>query len=270
VPAAFNYSSIASTYTQDFDSLASSGTDHEWTNDDTIKGWHLFRVTAGNNNAPFPMTLYDSSNGSAGDGRFYSFGRDTDRAIGAIGNGAFGYPGDRATSVLLNATSGWLAASFTNSTGVLLSQFTVAYDGEQWRDGGDNEPPYAQTMEFQYGFGPDFSSVSSWTSPGGNFNFISPVFTTSAGPIDGNSIGRVPNLGGTISSLDWQPGETLWLRWIERNDLGIDHGMAIDSFSFSAAPPAVTAVPEATTAVVFLVISVIVCLGSFRLDSSAG
>ena len=67
--AAFNYSSAGSTYTQNFDSLASSGTEHEWVNDATVKGWHLYRVTAGNNSTPFPMSLYDASNGSADNGR---------------------------------------------------------------------------------------------------------------------------------------------------------------------------------------------------------
>jgi hypothetical protein len=28
-------------------------------------------------------------------------------------------------------------------------------------------------------------------------------------------------------------GDTLWIRWVEKNDMGNDHGMAIDNFSFS-------------------------------------
>ena len=140
--------------------------------------------------------------------------------------------------------AGWLAASFTNGTGVEVNQITVAYDGEQWRDAGDNEPPYAQTMEFQYGFGSDFSSVSTWNSLGGSFDFTSPVFTTTAGAIDGNVAGSVAGLGGTISDLSWQAGETLWLRWVVQNDSGFDHALAIDNFSLNAAA-AVSAVPEA-------------------------
>ncbi len=63
--AAFNYAGIGNTYTQNFDSLAASGDEIEWTNDSTIVGWHLFRVTAANNPAPVPMGFYDTSNGSA-------------------------------------------------------------------------------------------------------------------------------------------------------------------------------------------------------------
>jgi hypothetical protein len=244
LPAAFNYSSIGSTYSQDFDSLASSGTDIQWTNDATIVGWSLYRVAAANDATPVPLTLYDASDGSAESGRFYSFGTGNDRALGGIGSGTFGYPGDQAAPIPINATAGWLTASFTNGTGIELSQFTVGYDGEQWRDAGDNEPPYAQTMELQYGFGTDFSTVSSWNSPGGSFDFTSPVFTTTAGAIDGNGVGRIAGLGGTISSVSWQAGETLWLRWVVKNDSGLDHAMAIDNFSLNAAA-AVSAVPEA-------------------------
>ncbi len=244
MPAAFNYSSIGTTYSQDFDSLASSGTDISWTNDTTIAGWSLYRVAAGSDPTPVPMTFYDASAGTADSGRFYSLGTDADRALGAIGNGTFGYPGDQASPIPINSMAGWLAASFTNGTGVEVNQITVAYDGEQWRDAGDNEPPYAQTMEFQYGFGSDFSSVSTWNSPGGSFDFTSPVFTTTAGAIDGNVAGSVAGLGGTISDLSWQAGETLWLRWVVQNDSGFDHALAIDNFSLNAAA-AVSAVPEA-------------------------
>lgn len=197
------------------------------------------------------MSLYDASNGSAGDGRFYSLGTSSDRALGGVGHGIFGYPGDRATNIVVNTAAGWIAASFTNSTGSTLAAFTAAFDGEQWSDAGDNEPPYPQVMTFQYGFGNSFETVSTWVSPGGNFDFTSPVFTTTSQPIDGNGIGRVANLGGTISDLSWSEGETLWLRWVDRNDPVFDHAMAIDNFSFSAAANAVSAVPEAGTAIIY-------------------
>ena len=137
-----------------------------------------------------------------------------------------------------------MAASFSNNTGSTLTRFTVAYDGEQWRDAGDNGPPYPQTMNFEYGFGTDFSSVATWTAPGSSFNFTSPIYTAgSGGPVDGNNAGRVADLGGTVSNLAWQAGTTLWVRWVEQNDAGADAGLAIDNFSFSAN---LTAVPEAS------------------------
>jgi hypothetical protein len=249
--AAISYSATGSSYFQAFDSLAASGTDHVWNNGSTLDGWYLYRVTDRNNPTPFAIAAYDASDGSADNGRFYSFGKNGDRALGAVGHANFGDSTSQATLVFNNAPDGWIAASFVNATGIELEQFTISYDGEQWRDAGDNEPPYAQTMEFQYGFGADFSTVSTWQSPGGNFDFTSPIYTTTSGAIDGNDEGRVADLGGTISGLAWQADETLWLRWVERNDLAFDHGMGIDNLEFSAEGLSVAAVPEAGGAVVF-------------------
>jgi hypothetical protein len=33
--------------------------------------------------------------------------------------------------------------------------------------------------------------------------------------------------------LGWNAGDTLWLRWVERNDAGNDHGLAIDNFELA-------------------------------------
>jgi hypothetical protein len=188
------------------------------------------------------MAFYDTSNGSATQGRFYSFVTNADRALGGLGNPNFGYITDRATSIPINQPAGWMAASIANNTGGTLTRFTLAYDGEQWSNAGDNEPPYAQTMKFEYGFGPSFSSVSTWVAPTGNFTFTSPVCTTTAGPIDGNGIGRVADLGGIITNRTWQSGTTLWLRSVESNGSGADAAMAIDNFSFSGG---LSVVPEA-------------------------
>lgn len=258
--AAFSYSSAGSTYSQNFDSLDSSGVERPWVNDGTLKGWELYRVTGGANPTPYPVDRYDVSDGSASDGRFYSFGTSVDRALGAVGHATFGYPGDRATSVLPNSTAGWIAASFTNSTGAALSWFSINFDGEQWGDAGNNEidqPPFAQVMQLQYGFGPSFASVSTWLTPGGMFDFTSPVFTAINQPIDGNGIGRVANLGGTIADLVWGDGEVLWFRWAEKNDFMFDHAMGIDNVSFTAGVNSVSAVPEANSAIIYGVVCVL-------------
>ena len=67
------------------------------------------------------------------------------------------------------------------------------------------------------------------------FNWTSPVTGTTAGAVNGNTTGRVNSVGGTLSGLNWASGTTLWFRWIERNDDGNDHGLAIDDFSLTAA-----------------------------------
>ena len=93
-------------------------------------------------------------------------------------------------------------------------------------------------MVLQYGFGTNFSDVTTWTAPGGNFDFTSPVFSSTAAAVDGNGAGQVSGLGGTVNT-SWAAGTTLWVRWVETNDVGNDHGLAIDNLSLS-----VSAVPE--------------------------
>lgn len=221
--ATIGINSAATVYSQNFDSLATSGTTNAWVNDSSLTGWSLF------NSASAAVTNYAAGNGSSNTGRIYSFGTDAERALGGVGSAGY---------------SGWITAAFSNTSAVSFDSVTLAFDGEQWRNGGATSPAVsaAQTMVLEYGFGASFAGVALWTAPGGAFNWTSPVFgTNAAAAVDGNVVGRVGGLGGTLAS-SWVPGQTLWLRWIENNDPGNDHGLAIDNFNLS-----VTAVPEPET-----------------------
>ncbi|MBC8097068.1 MAG: hypothetical protein H7Y43_14775 [Akkermansiaceae bacterium] len=88
-------------------------------------------------------------------------------------------------------------------------------------------------MMFQYGIGNAFDSLA-WQTPGSQFTWSSPVTGGTAASVNGNTVGRVNDVGGTITGLNWKDGETLWLRWIENDDSGTDHGLAIDNFSITA------------------------------------
>jgi hypothetical protein len=222
VQAVISLTGTAPTYSQDFDSLATSGASNSWTNDSTLPGWSLFRRPAPGT----ALATYAAGNGSSTAGAIYSFGTDSDRALGGVGSGGT-YWGSPASS----AVAGWFAVALSNDTGSTIDSFTLDFDGEQWRQGGNTTP---QTMALEYGFGADFTSVSTWTAPGGNFDFTSPI-TTGPGTLDGNSeANRADNRGGLVSDLLWEPSNTLWVRWIENNDSGNDHGLAVDNFNFSA------------------------------------
>jgi hypothetical protein len=227
---AISVPSSAFTYTQNFDTLTQSTTATTWTNDSTLPGWSLF-IASG---AAAPTIL--GGTGSSTTGSFFSFGAASapDRALGGLGSGGtyFGSPA-------AGALAGWIAVSFSNDTGAALSGFTIGFDGEQWRDGGATTPA-AQSMVLQYGFGSTFAGVGTWVTPGGSFNWSSPVFTNTASgaAIDGNVAGKVTGVGGSVAT-SWAAGATLWVRWVENNDQGNDHGLAIDNLSFS-----VSAVPE--------------------------
>ena len=220
MPVNFN----GATYNQNFDTLASSGTNIPWNNDSTIAGWSLFSQAAG----ATPITAYTADTGSSSTGSFDSYGLagSTDRALGGLASGGAYFGAPATVSV-----AGWIAFAATNTSGAAINTVNLNFNGEQWRNGNNLT---AQSMVLQYGFGTNFGTVSTWNTPGGAFNWTSPVATATAGAVDGNTAGRVANVGGALTSLNWANNDTLWFRWIDNNDAGNDHGLAIDDFSLSA------------------------------------
>jgi Ca2+-binding RTX toxin-like protein len=221
VPLSFNGS-----YAQNFDTLATTGTSNSWTNDTTLSGWYLLRQPSPGTD----ITTYRASNGFENTGNFYSYGTtgSTERALGGLGSGNpyFGSP-------LSEDIAGWIVFAATNNTGTTLNSLALSFNGEQWRTGANTTP---QKMVLEYGFGSSFSDVSSWTAPGSNFDWTSPVALAASDTLDGNVAGRVSNRGGTINT-SWANGDTLWVRWVERNDKDNDHALAIDDFSLTVLPP---------------------------------
>ena len=222
MPALFSTS-----YNQDFNSLAASGTANAWENDKTILGWHLFRQPA---STPIAITAYNADTGASNSGSFYSYGSvdNSDRALGGLASGGtyFGAPASAAVA-------GWITLSLKNQSSSNISSLTIGFSGEQWRNGGNAE---TQSMLMEYGYGTNFSDVTTWNKPGSSFkNFTSPIANTTAAAVDGNSAGKVSSLGGNLdlTATPWTPGSNLWLRWIDNNDASNDHGLAIDDVSIT-------------------------------------
>ncbi len=205
------------TYSETFDSLSTSTTASPWVNDSTLTGWSLI------NGAGAAVPTIVGGSGSSNTGSFYSFGAagSTERALGSAASGGayFGSPAS-------GAVAGWIALSLTNTSGGTLDSFTVGYRGEQWRNGGNTSP---QSLVLEYGFGSSFGTVAGWT---GLAIFTSPVVGATAAAVDGNTAGLVSGLGGTVTA-PWAAGDTLWLRWSDLNDVGNDHGLAIDNVNVS-------------------------------------
>ncbi|MDR0212801.1 MAG: ExeM/NucH family extracellular endonuclease [Comamonas sp.] len=215
------------TYTQNFDTLAASGVGLAWANNSTLPGWFLFNKNLA------PITSYVAGNGASNTGSFYSLGLSAERALGGVASGGayFGSPAQ-------GAVAGWIALAVRNETGGPVDGITLRFNGEQWRNGGNTE---RQPMVLEYGMGATFADVPEWLPAGANFNWQSPVATGTAAAVDGNAAGRVNNVGGDLRGLGWAPGATLWLRWVELNDVGNDHGLAIDDVSITLALPDTTA-----------------------------
>jgi hypothetical protein len=102
----------ATTYTENFDTLASSGTASTVPN-----GWY-FSEAGGN-------TTYAAGTGSDNAGNTYSFGAtsNTERAFGEL------------TSNSMVTTIG---ANFSNASGTTIIGLAIGYTGEQWRQGASD------------------------------------------------------------------------------------------------------------------------------------
>lgn len=217
VPGAFSYS-------QDFDNqLADTGSSNGWTDNTTIPAWYSNRTT------------YAGSTGTATTGGLFSYGpaSSSERALGSLASA--GAP-TIAFGVQFKNTSGNLA----------ISQITVAYTGEQWRNGGSGTPnPQSLTFAYKVGSGLDLLSPPSggWVSVPA-LDFTSPVSSGGSGALNGGLPANQTVISAVLlTGLTLAPGQELFLRWLDINDGGNDHGLAIDNLTV-----AWVAVPEASPA----------------------
>lgn len=242
-PASAQVSYTGGVYTQDFDSLATSGTANVFTDNITLPGWYAKSGDTGyvqNDLGVFSLVVpttftntaneYRGDNGTSNTGDIYSFGTTaaTERALGSIGSGT---PPDFFTALAIK-----------NDSGTPLSSFTVTYDGEQWRVGGSATGATAQnvtnrpeTIFFYYRVGgTDIDNTGTWI-PVTGLNFTSPTFppTGTGNAIDGNAAAnRVAGITATISA-PIQPNDVIWLMWVDVDSPGGDHAMAIDNVTFT-------------------------------------
>lgn len=201
---------LINSYSQDFNTLASTGTAIPWTDNTTINGWYASRV------------VYNAGNGGSNAGALYSFGAtgSTDRAIGSIGSGSTG-------TILYGAR-------FVNNTGGPILSLKVSYKGEQWRNGG---AAATQTVNFAYQTGTVVTSLTGGTWTGvANLNFNSPVTGTTAAALDGNLPANSSVITYTIHDLNIPAGDEIFIRWEDIDHSGSDHALAIDSLTVEANP----------------------------------
>ncbi|HKZ84769.1 MAG TPA: ExeM/NucH family extracellular endonuclease [Anaerolineae bacterium] len=207
---------LGSPYTQDFNTLASSGTSST-----TPLGW-AFSETGTNAN-----TTYTAGTGSSNTGDTYSFGAtsSSERAFGGLLSGS------------LNPTIG---ASFTNNTGSTISSLAISYTGEMWRAGVANRGA-ADRLDFQLSTNATSLSTGTWVDHD-NLDFNSPNINTTAGALNGNSAGNQTSITFTITGLSIPNGSSFWIRWTDFNISLADDGLAVDDFSLT--PSMADSAPE--------------------------
>lgn len=202
---------LGSAYTQDFNTLASSGI----TNTTVPTGWE-FSESGTNAN-----TTYRAGTGSDNTGDTYSFGEisNTERAFGGLRSGSL---------VPL------IGAQFTNNTGTTITSLTVAYTGEQWRLGQNATGRAADRLDFQLSTNAASITTGTWTDYD-SLDFSSPVVAGTVGALNGNVNLNRTALSFTITSLNIANGVSFWIRWADTDLIpGADDGLAVDDFSLTA------------------------------------
>ena len=197
------------TYTQDFDTLANTGTSS------TVPAGFGFAETGTSSN-----TTYTAGTGSSQTGDTYSFG-----AAGSMER-AFG--GLRSTNLVPI-----IGACFTNNIGGTVNSIQITYDGEQWRRGTATER--ADRLDFQYSLNANSlnDGAATWIDVDA-LDFTSPITTGAARALDGNaSANRTPGISALISPLNLPNGATVYIRFLDVDASGSDDGLAIDNFSLT-------------------------------------
>ncbi len=196
---------LGTPYTQDFNTLASSGTSST-----VPTGWDFAEIGTNAN------ITYTAGTGSSTTGDTYSFGASgsTERAFGGLLSGS------------LNPTIG---ASFTNNTGATIARLAIAYTGEQWRMGATGR---VDRIDFQYSTSATSLTTGAWTDVD-SLDFSSPTTSGTVGQLDGNATANRTALNYTIMGLDVPNGAIFWIRWTDYNPSGSDDGLAVDDFSLT-------------------------------------
>lgn len=215
---------VGTPYTQDFDSLP-TGTNNE---KNTLPlDWDFIKLGATAN------TTYSAGSGSANAGDVYSFGasNSSERALGSLNSNPTGTINYGIKFTIAGATTP-------------VTSIEISYRGEQWRYGGGNS---LDTLAFYYSTSSTASlndinpptSTSSWTNIS-SLNFASPVTSGTTGALDGNASANSRAISNTITGLNLNDGDTLWIAWSDPNSAGNDNGLAIDNVRVNAVPEPIT------------------------------
>ncbi len=206
--AAVSLTTIGTAYTQDFDTLAATGTSST-----LPTGWFIHETGS---NANIPTFLYTAGTGGSNAGDNYSFG------LAGVGERALG-------GLLSGSLTPLFGAEFINNTGGTITSLDVAYTGEMWRLGALNRQ---DQLDFQFSVDATSLTTGTWIDLN-TLDFVAPVTTGSTGALDGNLAVNQLALSSIIGGLTLASNATIWLRWTDLNASGADDGLAVDNFSIT-------------------------------------
>lgn len=211
---------LNSAVSEDFNSLVNSGS-VAWTDNSTIVGVYA-RTDA---NQPATISANDGNTYTNG---LYSFG------TGTGSNRAFGYVSALSSYFGTSGKAGYLGIRLRNNSGTTITDLTVQWDGEQWRNKSDG----SQTINLSYKIGTTVTSVigTGWTTIS-NPLFSSPYSGATDVVLDGHdAANRTAAITATISGLNIPAGSEVMLRWVDKREAlsGSSDILAIDNVVVTA------------------------------------
>lgn len=211
-----SFTLTTTTYAQNFDTLANTGTSQA-----LPAGFQVVENGTGGAADGF----YAAGTGSSNAGNAYSFGAagSTERALGSLGSGSVGPI--------------YYGGVFTNGLGGTIDSLAFAYTGEQWRSGTAT----ADGLTFQFSLDATQLDNGIWTTFAG-LNYTA-TNNTNSGAINGNTFSTA--IAGTLSNLGIANGAKFGFRWVDVDTTGSDHGVAVDDLGITATlVPVAGGVPE--------------------------
>jgi hypothetical protein len=239
--APISITATGTAYTQNFDSLGTTTVASAFVSTPQVQtalgsvvntnltGWFGTKLS-GNGSSNTGLTA-DDGNGISGG--LYSYGvtnlpANADRALGALAS---------------DSNTMGFGAVFKNDTGVTIKSFTLAFSAENWKGATADSK-----LTFGYGrlggeiIGGNFlSATGTGVTALASADITGDEQTNTA--LNGNTVRKSVNVTLTLSVA---PGESLFLRWQDFNEVGNDAALAIDDFSLTANEAVVITAPGLT------------------------
>lgn len=229
------YISAGSTLTETFANPAGWGTGNmsaqRWMDNRTIPGWYAAYYVAASDTYTTPPTIVRSNGTQTTNHSFYIFRDPSDEEIRQ--DGALGAIPLNAQTAGPNQGGVFYGVQIRNETSKPLTEFTLGYVMEIWRLSRAARP---NSLAVSYRIGGDTFGSGTWTA------IPSLTLTSPAGPesgttlLNGNLDENRLSASATVTGVTIPPGESIWIRWYDNNDPGIDNGIGIDEVTFSAKP----------------------------------
>jgi len=237
VPASADAAVVFSgpTYVENFDSLSTTSSTTAFPTpvgtQSSVPGLTTWDGAQAGGTSTAGNMAFTADAGAGSSGAIYSYGAasSSERALGALASGS------------RIATFG---VAIQNNTGAPISSFTLSYTAEQWRSSTSTTNVLAFAVGTSavattsgYLTDADLTPVTALDAPGKPF-----VVTNAA--TDGNAPEFQTAVAGLVTlTSPVAPGEFIFLRWTDANDVGNDAGIGIDNL--------IVAVPEPSGLLLF-------------------